>query len=83
MFSFHFQILFIAIAQVLMQLNSCINPFIYAYSIPAFKKIVKQHFKRRFDCRNQESSLFQNITKTNANSRSLLKSKTTNANESK
>ena len=37
-------------------LASCTTPFIYAYSIPASKKIAKQHFKRKFDCRSKKYS---------------------------
>ena len=43
--SFHipfiFQVFFCFISRILVQLGSCINPFIYATTIPGFKQIVK------------------------------------------
>ena len=42
-----FQIVFVAIARFLMQINSCLNPFVYATTIPAFRKIVNWLFKNR------------------------------------
>ena len=33
--------LFNGIARLLMLINTCINPFVYATTIPAFKEIVK------------------------------------------
>ena len=36
------QIAFVGIARPLMVINSCINPFIYAWTIPAFRDIIYQ-----------------------------------------
>jgi hypothetical protein len=47
-------------AQVLFSVNSCINPFIYARTIPEFKEIVLKYicrpFKRNDNQRNQNET---------------------------
>ena len=41
--SFHYKVLFIFIARILVQAGSSINPFIYATTIPRFKKSVSNY----------------------------------------
>ncbi len=41
--------MFAAVARVLMLVNACLNPFIYASTLPAFKKVVKGYILCRFD----------------------------------
>ena len=42
---FLFQIVFAALSRYLLPIQSCLNPFVYASTIPAFRKIVKNIFK--------------------------------------
>ena len=42
---------FAAMARILMQINSCLNPFIYASTIPAFKKVVKGYLVCKSDAK--------------------------------
>ena len=43
-FTFTFQLMCTWIARCLMQLNSCVNPFIYAAILPEFKNLVTTRF---------------------------------------
>ena len=45
---------FAALSRMLMQINSCLNPFIYASTIPAFKKVVKSYLVCKFDAKMEE-----------------------------
>ena len=40
-FTFSFQMAFTGIARIVMQMNSCINPIIYASTIPTYRELVK------------------------------------------
>ena len=42
--TFLFQLVFTWIARCLMQLNSCVNPFIYAAILPEVKTLAKDRF---------------------------------------
>ena len=44
-----FQVVFVAMARFFMLINSCINPFIYASTLPAFKQIVKGYALCKFE----------------------------------
>ena len=39
--NYFLQVPWAAIARVLLKINSCVNPFIYAWTIPEFRKIVR------------------------------------------
>ena len=45
---------FAAIGRILMQINSSLNPFIYASTIPAFKAVVKSYFACKFDVKMEQ-----------------------------
>ena len=45
---------FAAMARILMQINSSLNPFIYASTIPAFKAVVKSYFACKFDVKMEQ-----------------------------
>ena len=38
--------MFCFISRILVQVGSCVNPFIYATTIPGFRKMVKNYFVR-------------------------------------
>ena len=38
------KMIFTAVARFLMQMNACVNPIVYATTIPAFRKVVKKIF---------------------------------------
>lgn len=44
-----FKVVFVAMARFFMLINSCINPFIYASTLPAFKQIVKGYALCKFE----------------------------------
>ena len=49
--------MFTWIARCLMQINSCVNPFIYAAVLPEFKKAVRNIFNgNQFGTRSSKSS---------------------------
>ena len=48
------QIAFTGIARVMMQMNSCANPFVYASTIPTFKQIAKDFFTCNLGKRTNE-----------------------------
>ena len=49
---FLFQMIFAAISRCLLQINSCLNPFVYATTIPAFRKIVDWMIKNPCRCKD-------------------------------
>ena len=49
------KVLFAFFARIGVQLGSIINPFIYATTIPQFKKLAKRYLKRSFRMRKVET----------------------------
>ena len=41
--------MFVALARTLMLINSCLNPFIYASTLPAFKKVATGYIMCKFE----------------------------------
>ena len=59
--------MFAAIARLLMLINTCINPFVYATSIPAFKELIKGLFacnltRKMNDMKDKEEAITIRIT---------------------
>ena len=48
------QIAFTGVARLMMQMNSCANPFVYASTIPSFKQIAKDFFTCNIGRRTNE-----------------------------
>ena len=60
---------FAASSRILMLFNSTLNPFVYAFTIPAFKKFVKGYFACNFKIKMEQpdpKSTYTFSSKTNA-----------------
>ena len=66
--------------QVLFSVNSCINPFIYARTIPAFKEIVLKYFYYPFkgnrNQRNRKETI--EMTQNSKTNEQLMSNRVTN-----
>ena len=71
---FTLQVIFCFTSRILVQIGSCINPFIYATTVPGFKKMVN-NFSIRYGCKKGEvSQLTQMGTTDNWSSNTKVKS---------